>query len=138
MNSEKLKSMSQRLHEHFESEEGKASVKEFVERIEHQNKIKDLQVLRFHEKYGDKLDQVIERIMAKYESSAYKEKEMFKLGYEPRKPLYSLLYRYAEKYGKQTKAQKHLSGFNDVAYYIGSYVIRILHGQGSHCQIYKR
>lgn len=133
------KSLAEKLKAHLESEEGMASAKKYFERINQQEAIEDIQLQRFHEKYGSRLDQVIEHIMVKYESDVYYNREVFKLGYEPRTPLCFFLYKYAVKYCKKTMAQKYMSGFNHVAYYIGKkYVIRILHGQGSHAQIIKR
>ncbi len=139
MDIEKLKSMADRLHDYLETEEGKASLIEYFGGQERREQVERTQIERFHQKYGSNLDEVIAHIEAYYESDAYYNREVRKLGYEPRTPLYSFLYKYAEKYGKSTWARKHMSGFNNIAYYIGeSYVIRVLHGQGSCVQVYKR
>ena len=75
--------------------------------------------------------------MNKYYSYEYVKRE-YKLGYEPREPLLWLMFRYAQKYGKECNNKTYFNMFTGEAYYLGSYVIQVMHGQGSVLRIDKR
>lgn len=128
-----LDEMSRRFDEILKSPETDLYFKKLALR----QKMERKQQKRFHEKYRKRLDEVIERLEKKYESNAYKDKE-YKLGFEPRCPLYYFVFDYACKYCKPCKDKKYWNMFTGGAYYIGSYVIQIMHGQGSVIRIDKK
>ena len=94
------------------------------------------QLKRFHDKYKDKLPEVIEKVIAKYESDAYVSRER-QMGYESREHLYWFLLSYARKHGKAFgKKQEKLypsimNMFTSEAYVIAGYVFQRMDGQGS-------
>lgn len=69
-------------------------------------------------------------MLQKYYSKEYVARE-YKLGYEPREPLIWVLWEYAIKYGKKCRAKKYANTSTSEMYYVGSYVIQLMHGQGS-------
>lgn len=123
--------------EWMESEEGKEAMKKWAEEERIKQARLDAQIERFHTKYHDKLDAVIERLMAKYYSDEYVTKE-YRLGYEPREPLLWLVFEYATRYCEPCEDEEYFNDFTGSAYYIGSYVIQIMHGQGSVLRIDKQ
>lgn len=112
-------------------------LKEYAKKIKAEEEIKNSQLMRFHAKYANMIDEVIEHIMQKYESDAYVNKE-YKLGYEPRRPLYYFLFDYATKRGDRCRDERYMNPFTGGIYYLGSYVIQIMHGQGSVIKIDKQ
>lgn len=123
--------------EWFASEEGKQSVKDFHEKLESGQKIESEQTKRIHRLYGNNIDSFIEKVVACYESKAYKDK-WYSKGCEPPTDLYWVLLRYASKYGEKInqKSNRDLLGtyvnpFTSEIYKIGNYVIQSMNGQGS-------
>lgn len=103
-----------------------ASVKEFIAKRE---KL-EARLRRFHAKYKNNLDDVMQRLLDKYGSEAYLDRER-KLGYEPREELLWFLFSYAEKYCQPCRDQRYFNEFTGAAYYVGKYVMQVMHGQGS-------
>ena len=81
------------LEKFFESEEGKASIEKWYNDILNKKLRLESWVNRFHNKYGEEkaFRDIVERIKKKYDSDEYHKKE-YKIGYEPRKPLYDLIF----------------------------------------------
>lgn len=127
-----LDEIKKRIDESLSSPE----FEEYCQERKNKRKILNKQIKRFHTKYAKKLDWVIEKLEAKYLSNAYCNKE-YKLGFEPRMPLYWFLLDYARKHCRQCKNKKYLNMFTGDAYYIGSYVIQVMHGQGSVVKVEK-
>lgn len=119
-----------KLRAWFDSEEGKASIEEYANKLAFQDVLKQKHINYIHERWGNNIDSLIQKVMVKYESDQYVCKE-YKLGYEPRTPIYYLLYEYAEQFGEECHDEKYINGFTGGIYYLGSYVIQIMHGQGS-------
>jgi len=119
-----------KIKEFYDSVEGQAELDSWVTQIANEKNILNKQLARFHTKYHDNLDFVIERVSQKYNNKVYREKE-YNLGYEPREPLYWFLFAYAEKYCVVCEDDNHTNYFTRIAYYIGSYVIQVMDGQGS-------
>lgn len=128
-----LDEISRRIDEALKSPE---SI-EYFDRIKRRQKIQARQIKRFHTKYAKKLDWVIKKLEDKYSSNTYKDKE-YKMGREPRDPLYWFLIEYARKYCRECKNKKYWNIFTGEAYYIGSYVIQVMNGQGSAVKIEKK
>ena len=125
-----------KMKKFLDSEEGKKSIDNWFNKLENEENIRNLQIAKFDEKYRDNLDFIIEKIITKYESKKYRDKE-YGMGFEPREDLYWLLYSYAEKHCAECTDEKYLNMFTDRAYYISSYVIQVMHGQGSVIKIEK-
>lgn len=112
------------------SPEGKETIKRYVEKIKAEDQRLADRIERFHKIYKDRIDEVMQHLINKYESNQYRDKE-YKLGYEPRETLYWFMFAYAKTYGKPCDDERYFNTFTGDAYYLGSYVIQIMHGQGS-------
>ncbi len=126
------------LKKHLESDEGKASMKRFVEKMTNRYTVRQRWVEKIHTYYGNDIDSLTDKLMDKYYSDVYRDREYEKCNCEPREPLLWLLMEYAETYGKKCKNKKYYNDFTGVAYYLGSYVIQTMHGQGSVIRIDKK
>jgi hypothetical protein len=124
--------MIEKLKAYLESEEGKAATKKFAEEIHFQNNVfKPNWVERIKKKideYGT--DSVIEKLLDKYRSNEYRNRE-YRCGREPMEVLFYTLLDYARVYCKPSDEDKHWGMFIEEVYYIGSYVIKLAIGQGS-------
>lgn len=126
-----------KLIEKFEkilnSPEGKASVKEYWSKYEREQKHTADWVEKLKHHYGDNMDSIIEKLLNKYESKKYRDKE-YKRGYEPREKLLWLVWEYAIKYGKECSDDvydTYANSFTGGMRIVDSYVIQIMYGQGA-------
>jgi hypothetical protein len=131
-----MSSLAERLRKFLDTEEGKKSLEEFGKKLEREAEFKDRWTERFKDHSEDNLDFVLEKLICKYDSDEYVRKEYSK-GYEPREELLWVAFNYAEKYCKECTDEKYLNMFTGEAYYIGSYVIQVMNGQGSVIKIEK-
>jgi hypothetical protein len=106
-------------------------MKDRIESLIKQKTINDSQIQRFKEKAEPNLTAAMEKILAKYYSKTYVKREMDLGYYEPRESLLWLAFEYAEKYCVECDDEHYLNMFTSSAYYIGDYVIQLMHGQGS-------
>jgi hypothetical protein len=125
-----------KLRDFLETDEGKKSIEEFKEKMKRIEEVEDLRVERFKKWAEPDMNLAIEKLISKYYSDEYVKKE-YSLGYEPREKLLWVVLNYAEKYCKECTDEKYLNMFTGQAYYIGSYVIQVMHGQGSVIRIDK-
>ena len=125
------------LKEHLESEEGRESIRRYAQKIYNKEMVRRRWVQKFKDRYENDLGTILEKLIAKYDSDEYVNRE-HKLGYEPRQPLFDLVWDYAQEYCKEYRGKKHLTPFTVGAYNIGSYVIQLLSGQGSYIRIDKK
>ena len=125
------------LSVYLNSDEGKRAMDEYTQKILRESECIDRWVEKFKSKYEDKLDCVLERLMDKYYSDEYVNRE-YKIGVQPREPLLWLVWEYAMEHCEQCEDEKYLNDFTGDAYYIGSYVIQIMYGQGAILKIDKR
>lgn len=123
--------------EFLESDEGKLYIEKIKEKEEIKKRFKDRWIERLKKYIEPNVDLVIEKLLKKYDSDEYVNRE-YKLGYEPRNQLLWLVYDYAEKYCEECEDEKYLNDFTASAYYIGSYVIQMMIGQGSVVTITKQ
>ena len=131
------------LREFLQSEEVKESMKKYQEEKEQEKKLYASQVERFYQKHKDNMPAIIEKIMAKYDSNAYVNKE-YKLGYQPREHLYWVLLSIANQYGTEIELTKEncekyprLNMFTSCAYTFEGYLLQQMDGQGSVVRINK-
>lgn len=125
-----------RLREFLNSEEGKKSIEEWNDRLVQEEEHQNRWIEKFKSRFENNLDTILERLINKYYSSDYVKRE-YKMGFMPREPLMFLVYEYAKKYCEPCEDQKYFNMFTDEAYYIGSYVIQLMIGQGSSIRIDK-
>ena len=125
-----------KLRDFLESEEGQESIKRFHEKLEREEKHSERWIEKFKNRAGADVDSLLEKLINKYDSDEYVNRE-YKIGYEPREPFLWVALGYAEKYGEECKDEKYFNMFTGEAYYIGSYVIQVMHGQGSVIRIDK-
>ena len=80
----------------------------------------------------DDIDGSIEHLDNWYESDKYRDRE-YKMGFEPREKLFWVLLGVAEKYGSEVgdEYEIYANPFTGEMYKLGSYIIQVMHGQGS-------
>jgi hypothetical protein len=127
----------ERLKAHLDSPEGKASMSAWVKKYANGIEVKDRWVEKIKLYYGQNIDVLTEKLMDKYYSDEYRDREYFKCKCEPRETLLWLLLDYAESYGTSCEDEKYFNDFTADAYQIGSYVIQLMIGQGSCVRIDK-
>jgi hypothetical protein len=130
------KSMVEKLREFLDTEEGKKSIEEFGNKIKREEERKDRWIEKFKKLAESDIDAYLEKLIEKYDSDEYVRRE-YSLGYEPRESLLWIALGYAKKYCKECEDEKYLNMFTGEAYYIGSYVIQVMNGQGSVVKIEK-
>lgn len=102
---------------------------EFIKKIEHVNRIEDKYVDKLHSMSSQERKTLIERVIQKYDSDEYVNKE-YRLGREPQRSLFDILYKYAVVYGVEIDTE------NESVFCYGHYIIdnefvlRIYLGQG--------
>ena len=102
---------------------------DFIKKIEHINRIEDKYVDKLHSMSLQERKSLIERIIQKYDSDEYVNKE-YRLGREPQRLLFGILYEYAVLYGVEIDTE------NENVFCYGHYIIdsefvwRIYLGQG--------
>lgn len=128
--------MLKNLKAFLETDEGKESIKRFGEKLQREANHKDRWIEKFKARCEDDLDGAIEKLMEKYCSDAYRDRE-YARGVEPREPLLWLAFEYAVEHCEECKEEKYFNMFTGGAWYIGSYVIQVMHGQGSVIRIDK-
>lgn len=130
--------MLERMKTFLESEEGKKSISEWAKKYAREQDHKDRWVEKFKERCEGDLNGSLKKLMDKYYSDEYRDREYYKCKCEPREPLLWLAYEYATKYCKPYNGKKHLNMFTADAYHFGSYVIQLMIGQGSALRIDKK
>ena len=109
-------------------------------RIIHEKRVMDeYHMKKFHDNYSDRFEEIMEKIITKYESDSYYNRES-KLGYQPRTKLYFFMFEYAQKHGRElteTEEDKYSNMFTSGIYFLKGYYIQIMNGQGSVVRIDK-
>lgn len=131
-----MSEMLEKLKTYLESEEGKKSISNWAKKYAQDQDHNNRWVEKFKNRCENDLDGTIERLMDKYYSNEYVNRE-HKIGFEPRERLLWLTYDYASKYCKPCEEEKYFNMFTSDAYYVGSYVIQLMIGQGSALRIDK-
>jgi len=121
----------------LDSEEGKKSMDEYFKKLQREEEHLHRWVEKFKSRYENNLDEIIEKLLNKYDSDEYVKRE-YSLGYQPRESLLWLVWEYARLNCEECLDEKYFNSFTGDAFYIGSYVIQIMHGQGSVLKIEKR
>lgn len=99
--------------------------------IKRKEAVKERWIEKFKAYAESDLNGVMKRLLEKYESDEYRDREYFKCHCEPREPFLWLAFEYASRYCEPCDDQEYWNDFTGAAYYIGDYVIQVMHGQGS-------
>jgi hypothetical protein len=129
----------EKLKEFLDTPEGQESIERFVE----EQLLRDLHRQRWRdrtwERIKDNIDASIGHLLNWYGSDKYRDRE-YKKGYEPREALLWVLLSVAETRGEECTEEEiemYANMFTGEIYKLGSYVIQVMHGQGSVIRIDK-
>ena len=131
--------LAEKLKEFLDSPEGQESIERFVEEMEHRDSHRQRWRDRMWNRIKENIDVSIEHLLNWYESDKYRDRE-YKMRYEPRERLLWVLLTVAEEYGKdcdEDTYETYSNMFTGDMYILGSYVIQVMHGQGSVIRIDK-
>lgn len=131
--------MLEKLLEFLESEEGQKSLEKFAEKMQREEEHETRWKNRMWERINRDVDGSIARLLTWYDSDRYRDRE-FKLGYEPREKLLWVLLKVAEHHGSECSEEEidaYANPFTGEMYKLGSYIIQVMHGQGSVIRINK-
>lgn len=95
---------------------------------------KDRYVEKLHSMSLEERDAFIMKCIDKYDSEEYKDRE-YNAGYEPRCPLYNVIFDYAEKYGEDVRSYVNRS-FLAARYKFDNWIVELYIGQGSFISIH--
>lgn len=124
----------------MDSPEGEAAFDRFCAKLKADDERHDRYLDYIHRNFSDNLDGIIQKLIDKYGSTEYINKE-YRLGYEPREEMLWIMSTYAKKHGTEfTKEEyeKHSNMFTRTMYYLEDWVFEILDGQGSALHVYKK
>jgi len=133
-----MENLAERFKEFLESEEGQKSIEEYGLKIKREEEYRERWVDRMWNRIKDDVDGSIERLDNWYGSDKYRDRE-YRKGREPREQLFWILLGVAEKYGSEVgdDYEIYANMFTGEMYKIGSYIIQVMHGQGSVIRIDK-
>ncbi len=124
-----------------ERERFEKSHQKFYEKYIKARKVEKLLINKYIDKFHsmplDKRSELIDKIISKYESDEYKDREMFKLHYEPRCTLYWYLDDYAEKYGEELPNDENNPFPHSIRMIDNKYIVRKMYGQGTVIDVWK-
>ena len=126
-----MSDMLQKMKDFLETDEGKESMRRFALKIQREELHTQRWVDKFKQRCENDLDGAISKLIRKYYSKEYRDREYYKCKYEPREPLLWLVWEYATQHSKECTDKEYFNDFTGGAFYVGSYVVQIMHGQGS-------
>lgn len=121
------------LKKFLESEEGQKQTQEFFAKINQKETIVDLQLERAHKKINDRFEEVLLKVIAKYDSDKYKD-HWYSRQHEPPDSLFYFFFEYAKKYGRELTSEErkiHSNPFTHEIYQVNNYIFNLMLGQGS-------
>ena len=123
-----------KLSAYLDSPEGKKDMEEYFGKIKRAEDMEQSQIERFWAKHGNNLDEIIEKVIAKYRSNKYKD-SWYGRGIEPPENLFYFLHDVAKVYGREfTRAEyeaKENTMFTSDVYILGDWTFELIMGQGS-------
>jgi hypothetical protein len=128
------------MRDWMNSPEFEISAKRFFEKLKREDESKDRHIQYIHDNYKDRLDEIIPKLIDKYGSSEYIDRE-YGLGYQPRETLLWVMLTYAKKYGIEftdEEYENYIGMFTTGMYHLGDWVFEVLQGQGSALLVYKK
>lgn len=128
-----------KFKEWIDSDEGKAHFENYMNNIKDRETMLESQLERFHANYAHRFEELMDKVIAKYDSDAYVKRE-YSLGYQPRESLFFFAYEYACKYGREATDEeydKYGNMFTGDLRYVNGYIFNLMHGQGTVVNVYK-
>lgn len=125
----------------LESPEGRASIEEMIRRDKIIEEVENRWIEKYHNLSEDDRKRIIQKVIDKYESRSYIDKEYFFHNCEPRTPLYWIYLSYTEKYGidvydDYVNKNPNRFCFTTMLYKSPEgYFVERIDGQGSVCNI---
>lgn len=110
------------------------NVKQFQETFRKNQERKERYINKLANLTIGQRSEFIQKCIDKYESNEYVNKE-YKLGYEPRCPLYDVIFNYASRYGESLECNED---FLAERYKFDNWIVELYIGQGSFIRIYDR
>ena len=126
-----MSDMLTKMREFLDSEQGRVSMEKFALKLANEAKHQERWVEKFKQRCEGDLDGAIGKLIKKYYSEEYRDREYNKCKCEPREPLLWLVWEYAVEHCKPCMDSSYFNDFTGGAFYVGSYVVQIMHGQGS-------
>jgi len=133
------KEMLEKLVEFLESEEGQKRWEKFAEEMQREEEHETRWKNRMWDRIQNDIDASIEHLLHWYGSDKYRDRE-YKMRYEPREKLLWVLLKVAEHHGSECSEEEidaYANPFTGEMYKLGSYIIQVMHGQGSVIRIDK-
>ena len=122
------------LSKFLDSPEGKAHMEEYFGKINRVEAMHHSQIERFWAKYCNNLDEIVEKVIAKYKSKKYRD-SWYGRGIEPPETLFYFLHDVAQEYGREyTRAEYEAmenNMFTSDVYVLGDWTFELIMGQGS-------
>lgn len=123
----------EKVKEWLNSPEGEESIKRFSEKMKAEEERKQRYIKYIHYNYKNRLDEIIQKLVDKYDSNEYINRE-YSLGYQPRETLLWVIFTYVKECGTEftdEEYQKYGCMFTGEMYYLGDWTFEVMHGQGS-------
>lgn len=110
-------------------------IDEYFVKLERQTKVKENQLERFHNKFGQNAESFaffVEKVLEKYSSDKYRD-NWYNRGIEPQESLLFFLYDYASKYGEEVSIYEDEDDefYEANEYTIFNYTFELVYGQGA-------
>jgi hypothetical protein len=121
------------LNKFLDSPEGQKKAEDYFGKIKQREIILDSQLDRFHSNYSNRLDELVEKVIEKYDSDKYRD-HWYNRGSIPPEDLYFFLYKYAQKWGREATEEEYETignYFTSGLYLVGNYSFNRMDGQGS-------
>jgi hypothetical protein len=135
--SEHVKNWAENLRTFLDSPEGEIAMQKFADKMKREEAHEARWVEKFKVWAENDIDAAIEKLIDKYYSDEYCNRELLKCKCMPREPLLWIALEYAALNCPECTDEKYLNCFTGGAWHIGSYVIQVMHGQGSVIKIEK-
>lgn len=123
----------------MDSDEGKAKMEASALKILGEHQIRELQLKRAFDKIDHRFEEVMEAVIAKYNSDAY-FKRWRKMHCEPEEALYFFFFHYCEMFGREVtekEKEEYSNMFTADMVAHKNYVFNKMNGQGTVIQIFK-
>lgn len=117
--------------EYLNSEEGKASLKAYFDKLKFEDKLDNQWCEKFHNLSLEERDEIIKKILSKYNSVEYKERWYLR-GIIPPEDLMFMIYKYAVRFGKDSESN---GMFDSDSHVFDNYKVTLICGQGSFVRI---
>ena len=129
------------LEKYLDSDEGQEKLDDFINGLIKSREVKDRQLIWLHTRLMDRnnFDEIIEKVILKYRSDEYRD-SWYDRGIEPPEKLFSFLYDYAEKYGRECTEgewRKYSNLFSSNLLYVNGYFFNKVNGQGTFIDVIK-